>query len=455
MKLFSYPLNWLLLIFSRQNVLGDVCDRSATELQITGTEKNEILVGTRYADTLNGAAGNDILIGKAGNDDLNGGEGRDWLFGDAGNDTLRGDPFVDLSFQSDNPYKDDYDYLEKLYRQGQDTLLGGSGNDFLEGGAGNDTLIGGMGDDILWGGYNAEEGQYGDYENNKFYSSDLLIGGSGNDTLRGDSIWTDILFTDQLPQTGNDTLYGGSGDDLLQGASGVDYLYGGSGNDTLIAGYNYLDPGTSRQYSDGNDFLYGGSGDDYIIASSGNDFIDGGAGNDTLKGDDNTLYNSDDTLIGGSGDDLLEGSTGSDVLDGGAGNDVLIGDITFYFSFETPDIVDTLTGGAGADQFILGDESGSFYGVGIRRSGSGTIINEYAIITDFNTNEDVIQLGGGSPYSDDPAKYILGSSPEGLPQGTAIYLDSDTDRLVGIVQGVSSLSLDQNYFRISEYTFDI
>ncbi len=458
MKLFSYPLNWLSLIFSRQSVLGDVCDRSSTGLQITGTKKNEILVGTRYADTLNGGSGNDILLGKSGNDKLNGGDGRDWLFGNAGNDTLRGDPFVDLSDESYSPYRNDYDYLEKLYREGQDTLLGGSGNDFLEGGAGKDTLIGGAGDDVLWGGYNAEEGageKFDDVFYDNGYANDLLIGGAGNDTLRGDSIWTDPLYTGLHALTGNDTLYGGSGDDLLQGASGEDYLYGGSGNDTLIAGYGNLDPGSSRQFSGGNDFLYGGSGNDYIIASNGNDFIDGGIGNDTLIGDDDR-FSSDDTLIGGFGDDLLEGGNGSDFLDGGAGNDVLSGDATFSF-FESKNLVDTLTGGAGADQFILGNaEYGNFYGVGFSYDDSGQPINEYAIITDFNTKEDIIQLA--KSYSDfeinqlpgTPIKYILGSSPENLPQGTAIYLDQDTDILLAIVQGVSGLSLDQNYFRITD-----
>lgn len=434
MKLFSYPLNWLLLIFSTQNIYGDLCDDSATGLQLTGTKKNEILVGTRYADTLNG------------------GDGRDWLFGNAGDDTLRGDRFIQYEVIYDDANLVVESNILKLNREGQDILLGGSGNDFLEGGGGQDTLIGGAGDDVLWGGYNAEEGAaynssgefYSEFSNNG-YGNDLLIGGSGNDILRGDSIWSDPLFTDRYTLAGNDTLDGDSGDDLLQGATGEDYLYGGSGNDTLIAGYNYLDPGTSRQYSGGNDFLYGGSGNDYIIASGGNDLIDGGTGNDTLIGDDDFRLSSDDTLIGGFGDDLLEGGTGSDVLEGGAGNDVLSGDISVNF-YEYKDVVDTLTGGAGTDQFILADEYGNFYGIEYSEELEQPI-NEYAIITDFNIQEDVIQLVKPYPnYYGQP--YILGSSPEGLPEGTAIYLDSSTDVLIGIVQGVSGLSLDQSYFRI-------
>ncbi|MEA5507885.1 calcium-binding protein [Halotia wernerae UHCC 0503] len=450
MKLFSYPLNWLSLIFSRQSVLGDVCDRSATGLQITGTEKNEILIGTRYADTLNGGAGNDVLLGKAGNDDLNGGDGRDWLFGNAGNDTLRGDRFIasEVSYDpNSNTENSNTDEILKLNREGQDILIGGSGNDFLEGGAGKDTLIGGQGDDVLWGGYNAEEGvnyNYYPYElyEKSGYSNDLLIGGSGNDTLRGDSIFSDLSFTNLINFIGDDTLYGGSGNDLLEGGGGTDYLYGGSGNDRLFANYEVFVV-KNQLYNEDKDVVYGGSGDDYLEGSSGDDFLDGGSGNDTLFGDDsdgNILGYGQDTLIGGSGDDLLQGTLGNDILDGGAGNDVLIGK---YFDFGFNEEFDTLTGGAGADIFVL--KQGE---VAVSEKG-------YSLVTDFETSQDIIQISNYSAdFSEEGiAKYILGSSPEGLPEGTGIYLDLDTDILIGIVQGVSGLSLDQSYFRITDVLY--
>ncbi|MBH8573285.1 hypothetical protein I8752_09695 [Nostocaceae cyanobacterium CENA369] len=164
-----------------------------------------------------------------------------------------------------------------------------------------------------------------------------------------------------------------------------------------------------------------------------------------MGNDNGYVYDNNDTLIGGSGNDLLIAGPGSDVLDGGTGDDVLIGDVVDNF-YDIP--VDTLTGGAGRDQFILGGEYGNLY------YSSDPVLQsnkEYAIITDFSRSQDVIQLPKSySNYGEPlgiPVKYILGSSPIGLPQGTAIYIDQDTDVLIAIIQGVSGLSLDESYFR--------
>ena len=94
---------------------------------ITGTEGDDVLVGTEQADVICGLGGNDILHGRAGSDTLDGGRGNDQLYGGRGADTLHGGKGAD-----------------RLYGQaGNDTLIGGRGNDRLYGQAGNDTLIGG------------------------------------------------------------------------------------------------------------------------------------------------------------------------------------------------------------------------------------------------------------------------------------------------------------------------
>ncbi|MFN6568860.1 calcium-binding protein [Dendronalium sp. ChiSLP03b] len=420
-----------------------------------GTLFNDTLTGTNDNDTLTGLAGNDVLLGKAGNDELNGGEGKDWLDGGKGNDTLIGDEYIDpfIEFTSKSNLDETYviqkfEALSRAYNNADDVLRGGFGNDSLEGGAGADTLIGGAGDDVLLGGYDGYEGfsqvlwdfgydTYGQY----LGTNDLLVGGAGNDTLRGDSIWLDeIPGFDNF--TGNDTLDGGSGDDFLDGGEGDDYLYGGSGNDSLYGGVLL-----GRYPTGGNNFLYGGTGDDLLQGSAKDDFLDGGTGNDTLFGDESSIFAGvrEDTLIGGSGDDSLVGDYGSDVLDGGAGNDVLSGGVSLTSDYE----VDTLTGGAGADRFILGNEYDSFY---VPYSSVEDPINNYAIITDFNSNEDVIQLSQayGIEFRD---QYILGSSPVGLVQGIAIYVnyqpfnDPVRQDLVAVVQGVTNLSLEGDYFR--------
>ena len=81
-------------------------------------------------------------------------------------------------------------------------------NEFNTSGAkdGNDTLLGGSGDDILFG-------QGG---------NDYLDGGKGNDILLGG--------------TGNDTLIGGQGNDILIGGTGADtfvWRSGDVGNDVI------------------------------------------------------------------------------------------------------------------------------------------------------------------------------------------------------------------------------
>ncbi len=87
------------------------------------------------------------------------------------------------------------------------------------------------------------------------------------------------------------------------------------------------------------------------------------------------------TFINGSiWNDYLEGTSSSDSIFAHEGDDILNGGGYSYDSFE----YDTLTGGAGADTFVLGDYFGAQY------EGFG-----YATITDFDWEEgDKIQVFG-------------------------------------------------------------
>ncbi len=124
-------------------------------------------------------------------------------------------------------------------------------------------------------------------------------------------------------------------------------------------------------------------GDDTISSGNGDDVVDGGAGNDVLDGGA-----GDDRIIGGSGNDVIDGSAGDDTLDGGHGNDLLSGGDgddrlesiadgrepviaqdygdgddpnsqidpaarMLYPSQSDMPADDTLTGGAGADEFYF------------------------------------------------------------------------------------------------------
>ncbi len=151
-------------------------------------------------------------------------------------------------------------------------------------------------------------------------------------------------------------------------------------------------------------------------------------------------------ILGDQEDNILEGTTENDTILGLAGNDILDGsernDILQGSSLTTAGEIDILTGGTGSDSFVLGTPARVFYDDGNNTSnGAG----DYALITDFNPNVDVIQLG----WSKD--NYILGTVPEGLPDGTAIFLDKpgdEPDELIAIVQGVTGLDLNQSYFGV-------
>lgn len=91
-------------------------------------------------------------------------------------------------------------------------------------------------------------------------------------------------------------------------------------------------------------------------------------------------------LLGGSGCDTLLGESGSDHLNGEANDDLIVGGGFRLNSHER----DTLTGGTGADVFVIGDSYGAYY-----QDSIGYSLDSFAIITDFNPLEgDLIQVSG-------------------------------------------------------------
>lgn len=144
--------------------------------------------------------------------------------------------------------------------------------------------------------------------------------------------------------------------------------------------------------------------------------------NDTSKPSGVTLWGTTraDTITGSNGDDRLAGvsSTGTTATAMGAGQ------------------IDTLTGQAGADVFLLGDSRGVFYDDRIAGNlGSG----DYARINDFVSGIDKLQVKAGTSYL-----YTVSTS------GLSLYWDrnnngqlnrngSSRDELIAVLQGVSSL----------------
>ncbi|WUR14695.1 calcium-binding protein [[Empedobacter] haloabium] len=279
---------------------------AATEHNLTGTSRPDLLTGTDAADTLYGRDGNDLLLGKGGNDNL---------YGEAGNDTLDG----------------------------------GSGNDYLSGGAGADVyLFGkGAGQDTVYNhdsdaaGTNADTielaaGIAPEGVSLSRVSDDLIVRINGtDDTLRVQSYFNSdgsapyavekIAFANgtawDVATVKAKVLASSAGADSLLGYASADSIGGGDGNDTVY-GYG------------GDDTIDGGNGADYLVAGEGNDTVRAGAGNDTVYSG-----NGNDSVRGDAHNDNLYGEAGNDTLDGGSGNDYL-------------------SGGAGADVYLFGKGSG-------------------------------------------------------------------------------------------------
>jgi len=184
-----------------------------------------------------------------------------------------------------------------------------------------------------------------------------------------------------------------------------------------------------------------------LVISEGISLIEGTETADDLQGTNDAEILSgladNDTLVGEAGNDILVGGIGNDTLIGGEGSDRLIG----VNARTQPGLneVDELTGGTGADTFVLaqlppGGETVNFYDDGdINTAGT----EDYALITDFELDIDAIALAG------EASDYSLGASPE----GTGVYINDGTSpELIAIVAGieVDSLSLNNS----SQFVFD-
>jgi Ca2+-binding RTX toxin-like protein len=187
--------------------------------------------------------------------------------------------------------------------------------------------------------------------------SNLVYTGTGGASLSGSSAANSI---DASAATSGVSLNGGTGKDTL---------WGGSGNDTLVG--------------NGSAALVGGTGaNTYIVSSAADKIADAGSGSvirssisfnlasALVSGVNNLVYTGSGnvSLLGNSSSNSIVGSSGKDTIQGWSG------------MAASNTASDTLTGGAGADSFILSTAGQSTNAYG---NGSGAVAN----ITDF---------GGGS-----------------------------------------------------------
>jgi Ca2+-binding RTX toxin-like protein len=225
------------------------------------------ILGSAYADRLEGGTGSDKIEGRGGNDtisessigDVNtidGGAGFDILnYNNAGSQADSQAVSINGGVKGTDALSDMVTNVEEIRatRFGDSirllnatTLWAGGGNDLVLGSDQNDTLFGEAGDDIV-------------------------AGGKGNDVIDGGS--------------DKGILAGGDGADTVTGGSLSDIIYGGRGNiSVLFSGKS--SPIYVVDSNDGwADKLVGGAGSDDLISWSGGkagdrDELDGGAGVD-------------------------------------------------------------------------------------------------------------------------------------------------------------------------------
>ncbi|MGK7889784.1 MAG: CARDB domain-containing protein, partial [Leptolyngbyaceae cyanobacterium] len=128
-------------------------------------------------------------------------------------------------------------------------------------------------------------------------------------------------------------------------------------------------------------------------------------------------YGGNDRLFGLDGDDYLDAYGGGDTANGG----------------DRSREQDILVGGAGADQFILGNSNQTYY------ANNGGRDRDYAIIKDFNPDSDTIQLQKLSDHVDSASRaygYVL----EVSGKKTLLRRESDGN-LIGRIERRTNLSL--------------
>ncbi len=375
----------------------------------------DTLIGQNGDDLIIGGAGGDDIFGGAGFDLASYGTASSGVTvnlvtpgsntGDAAGDTLRADVEGIIGSNFADFLQGNSGANELRGGAGNDTLLGGFGDDVLTGGAGGDSINGGDGFDVatyrdaagavrvaLWSPGTNTGDAAGDIIN---FQVEVVEGSAFNDNIQGNSSDNNLRGG-----AGNDLILGGFGNDTLIGGAGADDFGGGDGFDTV----SYATSAAAVRVALWNPALHTGdaAGDniradiEIVEGSNFNDSLEGSASNNNLRGS-----GGNDAVLGGGGNDTLWGQAGDDTLTGGAGND--------RFVFEAgggADRIQDMAAGAGLGDVInltgFGAAFDSFAEViaAATQSGANVVINfgggatlTLASVTLANLNADDFVFG--------------------------------------------------------------
>lgn len=251
---------------ARHRARGDGHDRLFRFESVEGSAFDDVLVGNRQANVVEGGAGNDTIRGGGGRDELIGGQGVDRCQGAKGRTSscgrekkLKASAYVEL-----------------------DAERGGGGGLEIVGGGGPDSFTVSLDEKTSTFSVGAEKGiaigpgctrtgaaQVSCPTNGpaRWLMADL---GPGNDSLQVEGSLAGAQNVRIAGGLGDDTIHGGPEDDLIEAGFGSDRLYGGDGADGLIGSM----PGPT--------YLYGGADGDLLAAGGGcaGGAIVGGPGRD-------------------------------------------------------------------------------------------------------------------------------------------------------------------------------
>jgi Ca2+-binding RTX toxin-like protein len=431
---------------------------------IIGSGFDDILVGNRLDNRIEGLAGNDLLISTNGNDYLDGGEGNDTIsyrrdpnrviVNLEKNQALEGFGGTDLIYNIENVIGSDFNdevigdiQANNIYagkdndiinaRDGNDIIFGEAGKDTLFGENGDDYLVGGMDADVLNGGDGSDTasyitstagisaslitntGAFADAQGDRFISIENLEGSNYDDFLYGDD-GNNILSG----LGGNDVIRGEGGDDQIDGGTGDNVIFAGAGNNTIAAadGRNavYAESGNdSITLGNGNNTVFAANGNNSIAIGDGNNSVNAGSGDDSiiLGNGKNTVFAGDgkNTVNAGFGDDTIYGGSLADIIYAGAGDNIVFareGQNTVV----TGDGKDTIYSGSGRD-FIAssGGDDTIFAGAGNNWINAGTGNN-----TIYSGNDQdlfILSVGAGL---DTIKNFEVGKDKLGLTGGLQV-----------------------------------
>jgi Ca2+-binding RTX toxin-like protein len=330
---------------AKHRARGDGHDRLFRFESLEGSAFDDILIGNKSANAIDGGPGNDTLRGGGGRDALNGEEGTDRCQGAKGRTTSCG--------RERRPKASGYIEV--------DSAAGGGGGLEVLGRGGHDAITVAYDSVSEVFGISAAKGVAigagcsrpgGDPRQvvcaingpARWLMADL---GPGNDSLRVEGSLAAVGFVRLAGGLGDDTIKGGPEDDLIEAGFGADKLYGGAGSDGLIGS------------TPGPTFLFGGKNGDLLAAGGGcaGGRIVGGAGRDDAsfaetQAHPGTLFVS--FPLGKAWIDAVRGcrpvrlAHSNEDMEGSFDNDVLIGDGSANSILGQPG-VDRIYGGGGDD----------------------------------------------------------------------------------------------------------